>query len=254
MADVGFLATGFKPETVQYLMENMEKIWPDFTMEKGEDLINFLTKNGVTCEADMNTIDEGELAAVVGLSTAKNILLLFSMIDPQNQAHEHGEKMESPSSTTGQLDASPKDGVGPLYQKTDQTAHHEQSVKDLKKEKALVSSDAAGNAITSLAGAVEIAMNTMSTTIAKQIDIQSRMLDAFSTTVNRQSDVMSQMSRDMANIQNNQADFMARTMDRMENSEKRNHDNIMDLTRKVNSALLEREKNRPALSANCVVM
>lgn len=252
MADARFLATGFKPETVEYLMENMKEIWPDFSVEKVEDLLNFLKKKEVTCEADMETIDEGELGTVVGRGTARNLLRHIRMINARHQAQEHREKNKSTSSTTGQPDATPKAGVGPHYQRhrPDQATHLEQSLQHSKKEMSLEASDTTGNTIMRLAGCVETAMNTM----ARQMDAQSKIMDTFSSTVKTQSDIIIRMSNDVVDIQRNQTEFLAKTMNRMENSDKRNHESIMELTRKVNDSLLEREMNRPALSANCVMM
>lgn len=81
MASAGSQGSGFKTETIQYVIETIQSVWSDNSGKKLALLYSYFKSKGVKSEGDVETIDEAELSRVIGLDAAKRILKQFEKLN-----------------------------------------------------------------------------------------------------------------------------------------------------------------------------
>lgn len=255
MADAGPPASGFKPEMIQYVIDSIQHIWADGSKEKLEALFEYLMSKGVKSEADVETINEEELGAVIGLEAARRILQKFKEL---REAKEHDKETKDPYSKPGpesarddksevppgQSEVTADSGALPLQitgNQNDMTEmlkmfmQMQMMERDKNREMVMELQRGMQETIERVTGSIMCSMKEMNEKLTEQIGLQGQLLD--------------KLSGQMVGMEERHQETARQTQEWMASTQEMNNKMLMELTKKVNAALEAKEDSLNELKA-----
>ncbi|KAH9379461.1 hypothetical protein HPB48_012857 [Haemaphysalis longicornis] len=97
-AQGGFPEGCFKQETIGCFLDNIADIWPDWSSQGVQELLNYLNTKGVKSEHDVENVDEDELGTLIGPTAAKRVLQFFRALGLKDEEKRCARKDKSTSS------------------------------------------------------------------------------------------------------------------------------------------------------------
>lgn len=256
MAHGGVPVSGFKPETVDYVISSIQETWSHRSEVKLQALFDFLKSNGVKCEADVEAIKEEELGTVIGPAAAKKILRQFNEQRKKEKAQNRDKKKEN-TTTKPAPDCYTDNNfeAPPAYSDTaadsgNSSLPSRESASDMKelfkmfRDMHVEEGQRNREMIKSMHESMQITLKELCGQIMSNVLVMNKSL---TDQMNSQQQLLEKLGGEIVEMRKKQEETALHAQKWMDNSQKMNHEVLLELTRKVNAAL---EANTPICPTN----
>ncbi|XP_077529653.1 uncharacterized protein LOC144142123 [Haemaphysalis longicornis] len=239
MATGGVPGSGFKPETIQFVIATIQDFWHDRSQEKLGELFGYFKLNGMTCEADVLTMDEEDLEELIGDEPARIILEHFIKRSANNShskpapggRRDHKSKGSARQSdgaddsrSSEQPTAGDQNQMGQMFQ---MFLAVQQSEGEKNRQMMDVLQTRMENALERVTSNIMATVNNMNDKLTSQMELQR--------------DLLERMGGSIVAMEQRHQEQAARTQEWMESTQRMNNEMVKELTRKVNEGLQANE-------------